>query len=152
MINIDWFQLFEHFSYSVGVIYFSVLNLPRSVRYKRENIILAGIIPGPSEPPLNINSYLSPVVSELLQLWDGLLLSVHGITSKVLVKAALLGTPCDLPAGRKVCGFLSHSANLASHDVTLLSRKAFKLAITEISIVKIGSTEVIKNIGKMSQR
>lgn len=112
MINVDWFQPFQHFPYSVGVIYFSVLNLPRNVRYKRENIILAGVIPGPSEPSLNINSYLSPLVLELLQLWDGVSLCVHGSNSKKLVRAALLGTPCDLPAGRKVCGFLSHSANL----------------------------------------
>ena len=29
-----------------------------------------------------------------------------------VVRAALLTVACDLPAGRKVCGFLSHSANL----------------------------------------
>ena len=29
-----------------------------------------------------------------------------------LVRAALIAVSCDLPAGRKVCGFLSHSANL----------------------------------------
>ena len=31
---------------------------------------------------------------------------------EVMVRAALLAVACDLPAGRKVCGFLSHSANL----------------------------------------
>ena len=38
--------------YSVGVIYLSLNNLPRSLRYRRENVIIVGIIPGPSEPKL----------------------------------------------------------------------------------------------------
>ena len=108
MLNVDWFQPFEHYTYSVGVIYLVLLNLPRAVRYKRENIILVGIIPGPSEPHLTMNSYLSPLVSDLLQLWTGVPLP----TSHQLIRAALLAVSCDLPAGRKVCGFLSHSANL----------------------------------------
>ena len=112
ILNIDWFQPFEHYTYSVGVIYLAVINLPRYVRYRRENIILVGIIPGPSEPPLTVNIYLSPLVSELLQLWSGVLLHVFGSTSQENVRAALLGFACDLPAGRKVCGFLGHSANL----------------------------------------
>ena len=31
--------------YSVGVIYFAILNLPRALRFKFENVIVAGIIP-----------------------------------------------------------------------------------------------------------
>ena len=57
MMNIDWFEPFEHITYTVGVIYLALLNLPRSVRYKRENIILVGIIPGPAEPSLSMNTY-----------------------------------------------------------------------------------------------
>ena len=38
------------------------MNLPRLVRFKRENIIIVGLIPGPSEPPGTINTYLSPLV------------------------------------------------------------------------------------------
>lgn len=40
ILNIDWFQLFKHYMYSIGVMYSAILNLPRDVRYKRENIIL----------------------------------------------------------------------------------------------------------------
>ena len=105
--NVDWFQPFEHYTYSVGVICL-VLNLSRAVQYKRENIILVGIIPGPTEPHLTMNSYLTPLVSDILQLWSGVLLP----TSHQLIRAALLAVSCDLPAGWKVCGFLSHSANL----------------------------------------
>ena len=111
LLNIDWFQPFDHFIYSVGVIYLVVLNLPRNVRYKRENVILIGIIPGPSEPPLTINSYLIPLVLGLLELWHGVQMEVSGSVPQ-LIRAALIAVSCDLPAGSKVCGFLSHSANL----------------------------------------
>ena len=50
LINIDWFQPHKHVAYSVGVIYAVVINLPRSIRYKEENVIIIGIIPGPQEP------------------------------------------------------------------------------------------------------
>ena len=65
MMNFDFFQPYKHVKYSVGAIYFTVLNLSRSVRYKRENVILAGIIPGPEEPQQDINTYLEPIVNEL---------------------------------------------------------------------------------------
>ena len=35
-------------------------------------MILVGISPGPREPSLHMNSYLEPVVRELLQLWKGI--------------------------------------------------------------------------------
>ena len=65
--NIDWLQHYKHIQYSVGVVYLVFLNLPRSIRYKRQNVILFGVIPGPSEPSLSINSYLLPLVRELQQ-------------------------------------------------------------------------------------
>ena len=65
ILNVDWFQPYLHTQASVGVIYLTVLNLPRSIRYKRENIILIGLIPGPSEPKKHINSFLKPFVEEL---------------------------------------------------------------------------------------
>ena len=46
-----------------------LLNLPRHERYKFENIIVAGILPGPSEPKLTANTFLEPLVRELQVLW-----------------------------------------------------------------------------------
>lgn len=41
MINLDWFCPYKHVkSYSVGVIYAVITNLPRSERFKRENLLL----------------------------------------------------------------------------------------------------------------
>ena len=112
MINVDWFQPYKHSVYSVGVIYLTVMNLPRSVRFKRQNIILIGILPGPSEPKHDINAYIEPLVKELINLWSGVTMRVHSVSgvSTELVRCALLCVACDLPAGRKLCGFLGHSA------------------------------------------
>ena len=30
-----------------------------------------GLIPGPKEPAQDINSFLAPIVEDLLQLWEG---------------------------------------------------------------------------------
>lgn len=112
-LNVDWFQPFTHIEYSVGVMYLTVQNLPHNERYKEENIILVGIIPGPFEPPLTINSYLAPLVEDLKTAW------CSGITvpmcngSEVTVRLALSCVACDMPASRKVCGFLGHNALLA---------------------------------------
>ena len=49
-----------------------LMNLPRTEWLKSENVFLAGVIPGPHEPKLNINTYLQPPLAELNVLWkDG---------------------------------------------------------------------------------
>ena len=111
MLNIDWFQPFKHHVYSIGVMYLAIMNLPRVIRFKRENIIIVGLIPGPSEPSKNINTYFNPLVSELCALWEGVSFDTHDSGTQ-MVHCALLCIGCDLPAGRKVCGFLSYTANL----------------------------------------
>lgn len=111
MMNIDWFKPFKHLEYSVGAIYLTVMNLPRAVRFKQENVLLVGIIPGPREPALSINSYLTPLIDELLSFLKGVQMNVHGKGVRT-VRCALLCLACDTPACRKAAGFLSHSATL----------------------------------------
>ena len=111
MISMDFFQPYKHVNYSVGAIYCVIMNLPRSVRYKQENVVLLGLIPGPHEPAKHINTFLQPFVNELLTLWDGVEFKLDsGVTHKV--RCALLCVACDMPGGRKTCGFLAHSAIL----------------------------------------
>lgn len=70
MLNVDWFQPFKYSNYSVGAVYLSILNLPREERFKRNNIILVGIIPDcKTEPPTN--TFLEPLVDELQEAWEG---------------------------------------------------------------------------------
>ena len=99
---------------SIGVIYLTVLNLPHTVRYKRQNVITVGIIPGPHEPKENINSFLKPLVEELQLLWKGVKLPIQigSCRKEELIRCAILCVSCDIPAGRKTCGFLGHGAKL----------------------------------------
>ena len=115
-LNVDWFCPFEHGRYSVGAIYITIQNLPASIRNHPDNIILVGIIPGPSEPHLTLNSYLTPLITELLTAWNvGFPLNVPhptGQDMKTVIRLALTCVACDIPASRKVCGFLGHRATL----------------------------------------
>ena len=43
------------------------MNLPYYAQFKRESVILLGIIPGRDEPPRAINQYLILFVKEMLQ-------------------------------------------------------------------------------------
>jgi hypothetical protein len=109
VLNIDWFQPYDNKTHSTGVIYAAIANLPREMRFKRENMLILGILPGPSEPSLHkINHYLSPIVDELMQLWQGVMMdSTAENRDGKLIRAALILISCDIPAARKVCGHIS---------------------------------------------
>ena len=113
MLNIDWFKPFKHTPASVGAMYVTVMNLPYDQRFKRENVILLGIIPGPSEPKRDLNDYLQPFIAELQEFFTGVSMDVCGKTEKQVVRCLLIGVPCDMPVSRKVCGFFGHAALLA---------------------------------------
>ena len=108
LLNVDWFQPYKHVAYSVGAIYITLLNLPRQLRYRREHTLVVGIIPGPHEPKLHMNSYLEPLVEELLQLWKGI--EMETSLGPKQVKAILVCGACDIPATRKIGGFMGHAA------------------------------------------
>ena len=109
--NVDWFQPFKHSQYSVGAVYLAVMNLPRHLRFRRENLILCGLIPGPNEPMGTMNQFWRPIVDDLLQLWQGVMMTLYGAQETKIVLAALLCLACNLP-GRKACGLLGHMAIL----------------------------------------
>ncbi|KAI8490511.1 hypothetical protein Bbelb_317790 [Branchiostoma belcheri] len=110
MLNCDWYQPYKHSEYSVGVLYLVVLNLPREERFKEENMIVVGLIPGPKEPKIDINSFLEPLVDELQDLWKGVLLSDNSVLGAQLYRAALVCLSSDIPAARKCGGFVGHGA------------------------------------------
>ena len=105
-LNVDWFQPHKHLQYSVGVIYLVVQNLPREERHKEENVIIVGVIPGPHEPSLSIDSYLLPLVDELKTAY----LEGFSVTScydvNVTICLALSCVTCDIPSFNKSLRFL----------------------------------------------
>src|ERR1700722_70958 len=108
MLNMDWFQPFINSQYSVGVIYAVICNLPRSERFKPYNILTLAVMPGPKEPKLHeINNYLYPIINQLNRLWDGYCIKTHEYNNGRFIRGALIGCSSDVPASRKLCGFIS---------------------------------------------
>src|SRR2546429_3374677 len=105
MINLDWFQPFDSASYSTGAIYGVICNLPREVRFKKENMLILALLLGPDEVKLHkINHYLVPIIGELLEFWSGfdLLLSENHSEGKKIRLAVICYTN-NIPTARKLC-------------------------------------------------
>jgi hypothetical protein len=115
IINVDWFQPFERTVYSCGAIYGAICNLPRELRFKPENLIILGIMPGPTEASLHqINHYLAPIVDQLESFWNGVKLDrTFEHSPGRTIKCAVIACCCDTPAARKLCGHAS--ANVCCH-------------------------------------
>ncbi len=99
ILNCDWFQPYKHTQFSIGILYLVVGNLPRELRYKRENILIVGIMPGPNEPSKDMNTYLEPLVIEMEKLWNGTSITVNNKT--IVIRAAISCLACGIPAARK---------------------------------------------------
>jgi hypothetical protein len=109
MINLNWFQPFESSTYSSDILYGVICNLLRDMRFKRKNMLYLGLLPGPDEVKLHkINHYLSPIVDELLEFWDGVdLLSTNLHPTGKRIRLAVICCTNDIPAARKLCGHIS---------------------------------------------
>ena len=80
-----------------------------------------GIIPGRKEPKGDINSFLKPLVVELIHFWDGVIIAdtlLPGGMFKVWV--ALLALCSDVPAARKCGGYTGHSAAKGTYNVNII--------------------------------
>ena len=75
MLNVDFFQPYKHSTESYGAVYLTLMNLPRSERFKQENVVLVSIIPPFSHEPSSLNTFLRPLVEELKEFWGGVRLN-----------------------------------------------------------------------------
>ncbi|KAI0338939.1 hypothetical protein BDW22DRAFT_1458214 [Trametopsis cervina] len=90
------------------------LNLPENIRYKPENLYVAGLVPGPKEPPLDeLNHFMRPVLADLRDSW------LRGVkyTKTALspfgrnTRSAIVVGVFDLPGGRKAAGMAGHHSH-----------------------------------------
>lgn len=147
MLNLDWFQPFKDSIYSVGVLYLSFLNLLPQERNKEENIAIVGIIPGPQEPNRDVNSFLDPLVDELLDFLDGVWIDTPA-TGLKFCRLALVCVTCDIPASRKLCSFfkVATSVRNRSQDQHLERNK-----ISLILIGTVGLNALMLNTGSSQE-
>ena len=92
--------------------YLAILNLPRSERFKWENIIIVGVVPLLGKKPKDLKEFLEPAVDELKALWKGIKIKVILSIIALTFRVAVLCVSSDVPATRKICGFKGHSAQL----------------------------------------
>lgn len=113
-------------------IWLVLLNLPWHIRYRPENMYLAGIIP--YKPPTHkINHYLQLVINDFLELWDpGIFFSrTYKFRLGRLVKAMLVLVICDMLAVRQVVGYANSPTahyfcllcDLDIHDIGVFDRE-----------------------------
>ena len=74
-VNVDFFNIEgnhqRNATTSCGIISCACLNLPPDIRYKPENMYLAGIIPGPLEPSGDqLNHFLEPLIEDMVESWE----------------------------------------------------------------------------------
>ena len=66
------------------------------------------MIPSSNKPKLHkINNYLYPIVNQLVNLWNGYNIITHESNNGHFVRGAIIGCSSDVPATRKLCGFIS---------------------------------------------
>jgi hypothetical protein len=111
---VDWFNPYHSKKkhVSLGTIALVCLNLPPWDRYREENILLYGIIPGPKEPSLEqINHLLQPLVEDFRLFQHGVWFNkTFKAPQGRLIKAVIFPLIADLPALRKTAGHSGHSS------------------------------------------
>ena len=80
VLNVDWFRPFERSQYSVGVMYFTILNRPREVRYLPKKYYCCRHYPRPKRARENYE-YISSTTCGRFTGFVGRSLHVHAFTS-----------------------------------------------------------------------
>ena len=120
---------------SSTAIWLILLNLPPHLRYRPENMFLAGVIPGPKKPSLSdINHSLKLLVDVLLEFFDPGVLYSRTARHKqgCRVRAILVPVVSDMLAARQAGGFASPTAtyfctrcNLKVQDIENLDKHSW---------------------------
>jgi Transposase family tnp2 len=110
----DGFGPFKHCKKAAWPMILSNYNLPLEERFLKKNIISIGVIPGPKKP-CDLDSFLWPLVQELLQLGIGV--SAFDAITKALfiLHAYLIFVFGDIPAVSMIMHMKGHNAVSPCH-------------------------------------
>jgi hypothetical protein len=104
----DGFAPFKKRKYTSWILLVFNYNLPPEERFNKDNIFCLGIIPGPKKP-VDMDSFLFPVVEELLQLEKGVT-AYDSLTKALFVlRAYLIVVFGDIPAVSLVMRMKGHN-------------------------------------------
>ncbi|CAF1414227.1 unnamed protein product [Rotaria sp. Silwood1] len=103
-LNIDGIQLNKGSKKTIWPILLVVNEIPIKRRFSPENLILAGVWPGPTKPSRTHMAYfLKSTVTELTRLENGIGFYIPSQVSSstdqiILIRVYLIGACCDKPA------------------------------------------------------
>jgi hypothetical protein len=130
-------------------MYLAFCNLPIGQRFRRENMLLVGVIPDMKSEP-KTNTFLAPLVDELNKAWSEGFFMYSFKSPNVLkcFKMALICVGCDIPASRKLFGFLGHSATAGCNKCKKKFPGGVGEKIMEVLIELHGLVGIMKVKGK----
>lgn len=125
--------------FSIWPFILVLFNLPPDERTKESNIILSGIVPGPGQAEINMDTYLRPLVEELKILQQGVPDVWNGDTRKMFtLKAHLCTISGDTPARDKISGVTGEIDSLPHKALTKLIVYKAQIRICIVYIVMHG--------------
>lgn len=139
-MNVDWFQPFKHRSdFSVGVIYMVLMNLPRGSRFKKENVILVGVIPALDHEPKSLNHFLEPAVNELHALWKGVKVNTY---QSHLLLWKFRQQYCVLHPTFQQHGNFVDSLDTVQREAALIATRSFQVVLEKRGTTVALTTEI----------
>lgn len=107
MWNWDGLQIFKSNTFSLWPFYLIINELPPEMRFKSENILIAGLWGCVTKPHPNL--FLLPIYKDLQMLKAGVVMEVHGEQEKQIVHAECISGSCDSPARATIFNQKLHS-------------------------------------------
>lgn len=108
-LSVDGMCPFKKRKHSCWPLIIINYNFPPEIRTHLNNIICVGVVPGPHSPK-DLNSFLQPLISELVDLTNGVE-AVDVLNNEIfMLRGHLLTGFGDIPALTKILEFLGHNA------------------------------------------
>ncbi|KAJ8683858.1 hypothetical protein QAD02_019650 [Eretmocerus hayati] len=93
MWNTDGVALFRSSKFNIWPLYLVINELPYSERFKKENVIFAGLWFGYTKP--NPCMFLSVFENEMRELYQGVMMKVHGKEMMENIRMMIISGTCD---------------------------------------------------------
>ena len=146
----DAFSPFKNRNYDVWSIAAINFNLPPHQRYIPQNVLPLAFVPGPRQPK-DIQSFLIPLVREMMRAKDGIMMTLPDGSSR-LVRVHLIGFTGDQPAVCKVSGLIGHNGKKPCRDCKIQGYFSGHYYFPSKIALNSSQTQAIFNPRKLSIR